>query len=429
MSKKLSRLPTPKKRRVRKISNPRLIKRLLLLSIKIIEKVKKRLKKAKKKKAGNAKKTSGSTKTTKKERAVQAKRVAAKRGRAFCLFLRFSFRRLMLELRAMEFFLLLLIMLAGFGLLAFAINKKLAEIAGKEKPVDELLEVIKLLQEGSKEDRKVLLQSLQANTQSLNERLDNAAQVIGKVQKNIGEMSEIGRSMRDLQEFLQSPKLRGNIGEQVLKELLSQMLPKQSFHLQYAFKSGEKVDAAIKTAAGMVPIDSKFPMENFRKMTKVEADSERKGFKRQFEKDVKKHIKTISQKYILTEEGTIDYALMYVPSEAVYYEIVNNASLFEYAADQRVLPVSPTTFYAYLRAILMSFEGQKIEARAREILVAIRAVQKNYGKVEEDLGVLQSHFTRAYNKMGEVTNSFARLGQKIDRTQALGREETKKLDS
>jgi len=139
-----------------------------------------------------------------------------------------------------------------------------------------------MLQQGSKEDRKVLLSSLQKNTQALNERLDNAAKVIGEVQKNIGEMSEIGRGMKELQEFLQSPKLRGNIGEQVLKELLTQMLPKQSFHLQYTFKSGEKVDAAIKTSGGIVPVDSKFPMENFRRMTKAKSESDRKSSEKQF---------------------------------------------------------------------------------------------------------------------------------------------------
>jgi DNA recombination protein RmuC len=100
----------------------------------------------------------------------------------------------------------------------------------------------------------------------MNERLDNAARVISSVQKEIGQMSEIGRSMRELQEFLRSPKLRGNIGEQILKELLGQMLPKNSFHLQYAFKNGTIVDAAIKTEAGIIPIDSKFPLESFRKI-------------------------------------------------------------------------------------------------------------------------------------------------------------------
>ncbi len=314
---------------------------------------------------------------------------------------------------------LLIIFIGGLLVVGFWINKKLTDLAKNQRPSDELLDIIKVLQEGSKEDRKILLDSLQKNTQALNERLDNAARVIGQVQKNVGEMSEIGRSMKDLQEFLRSPKLRGNIGEQVLKELLSQMLPKQSFHLQYTFKSGDKVDAAIKTTAGIVPVDSKFPMENFRKMGGASSESEKKMYEKDFEKDVKNHINAISRKYILTEEGTIDYALMYVPSESVYYEVVNNPGLFEYAAGKRVLPVSPTTFYAYLRAILMSFEGQKIEAKAREILATLRAIQKDYSKVEENLSTLQRHLTNAYNMMSNVFTSFVQLGQKISSTKTL----------
>ena len=147
-----------------------------------------------------------------------------------------------------------------------------------------------MLQTGNKEDRKTLLSSLQQNTESMNQRLDNAARVIAQVQRNIGEFSEIGRGMKDLQEFLKSPKVRGNIGEQVLKEMLGQFLPKESFNLQYTFKSGEKVDAAIKTAGGIIPVDSKFPMENFRKMTTATTDAEKKIYERDFVKDVKKHL-------------------------------------------------------------------------------------------------------------------------------------------
>jgi len=331
----------------------------------------------------------------------------------------------------MDPIIVLVIFVGALFLLFLYVNKKLSEIKEAQKPSDELLEIIKVLQEGSKEDRRVLLDSLQKNTQSLNERLDTAAKVIGQVQRNIGEMSEIGRGMKELQDFLKSPKLRGNIGEQVLNELLTQMLPKQSFSLQYSFKSGEKVDAAIKTSAGIIPVDSKFPMENFRKMMKSESEAEKKSHEKVFVKDVKNHIKTISQKYILTEEGTIDYALMYIPSEAVYYEIVNNPSLFDYSSSKRVLPVSPTTFYAYVRAILMSFEGQKIEQKAREILSAIRAVQKDYTKVDDNLSKLQRHLNNAYNMMNNVLNSFTQLGQKITSTKSLGQaveEDTKELE-
>ncbi len=192
-----------------------------------------------------------------------------------------------------------IIILVAFGIVVIFINKKFSDLKDSQKPSEELLAVIKMLQSGSKEDRKVLLDSLQKNTQSMNERLDNAARVIAAVQRNLGEMSEVGKSIRSLQEFLQSPKLRGNLGEEVLKEMIGQAFPKNAFHLQYSFKSGAKVDAVLKTEAGLLCIDSKFPMENFNAMVRGETEAERTRAKRNFAGDVKKHIEAIAKKYIM----------------------------------------------------------------------------------------------------------------------------------
>jgi DNA recombination protein RmuC len=319
-----------------------------------------------------------------------------------------------------EFFIIGVLIVSGFILILYFVNKKLSDISKNSKPSEELLSIIKMLQEGSSADRRVLMDSLTKNTDSLNERL-------AQVQKNIGEMSEIGRGMKDLQDLLRSPKLRGNVGEHILKELLGQMLPKQSFNLQYSFKSGTIVDAAIKTTGGIIPVDSKFPMENFRKMMVAKNDEEKQISEKDFVKDVKKHIDDISQKYILTDEGTIDYALMYIPSEAVYYEIVNNSALFDYSGNKRVLPVSPTTFYAYLKAILMSFEGQKIEDRAKQILSTIKAIQKDYIQVKESLGVLGRHLNNASSQFNNVTDGFGKLGQKLDSTKTLEKQVIKEI--
>lgn len=310
---------------------------------------------------------------------------------------------------------LILVLLIIFIAYAVFLNKKLSSNSQNK----ELMEIVKLLKESSSEDRRILLNSLHSNTSSLNQRLEETARVISDVQKNVGEMSEIGRSMKSLQEFLQSPKLRGNIGEQVLSQLLKEFLPQSSFHLQYSYKNGEKVDAAIKTEAGIIPVDSKFPMENFRKMIDAQ-NSEKSLFKSDFRRDVKKHIKDISSKYIVTDEGTIDYALMYIPSEAVYYEIVNDHELFEYANKSKILPVSPSTFYAYMRAILMSFEGQKIEKQAKVLLSSLKAIRRDYENVEDNLSVLSKHLGNANNMYKNVLESFTQLGEKISNTTKLG---------
>jgi DNA recombination protein RmuC len=312
-------------------------------------------------------------------------------------------------------------------ILGFLFRIWLNDLANKQKPSEEIMEWLKSTNSRIDQQNKNIVSTLQSSTKDLNERLDNAAKFISSVQKNIGEMSEIGRGMKELQDFLKSPKLRGNIGEQILKELLSQMLPKQSFFLQHTFKSGVTVDAAIKTSSGIIPVDSKFPMENFRKILISKNNEEKKQANMEFEKDVKKHIDDISKKYILAEEGTIDYALMYLPSEAIYYEVVNNPKLFDYASSKRVLPVSPMTFYAYLRTILMSFEGQKIEKQAKQILQLIRAIQKDYLKTEDNLSTLQKHLNNAYNQMSNVMSNFVLLGQKITSVDLFEEKDIKKI--
>lgn len=316
-----------------------------------------------------------------------------------------------------------LILIAGFGIVIFFINKR-----SNNTPDSTLLEWLKSMQQSMDTNTKTVNSTLSENSKALNERLDNAARVIAGVQKNIGEMSEIGRGMKDLQEFLTSPKLRGNIGEQILKQLLSQYLPKSSFYLQYAFRDGSIVDAAIKTEAGIISIDSKFPMENFRKMNGTDNEIDKKTAQKDFVSDVKKHIDAISKKYIVTSEGTLDYALMYIPTEAVYYEIVNDPVLFDYSAEKRVLPVSPMTFYAYLRAILIGFEGQKITKQAQEILNGIRSIQKDYEKVGESIDTLGKHVSNSYNMMNTVHTGFSKLGQKIKNTSSLKSSEEKLLE-
>jgi len=258
--------------------------------------------------------------------------------------------------------------------------------------------------------------SLAINTADISNRLMHASQVIGELKREAGAFSEVSRSMQELHDFLRSPKLRGNIGEAVLKDLISQMFPRSSYHLQYTFKSGEKVDAAIMTDAGILPVDSKFPMENFQKMSKAHDKKEEESFRKSFFRDIRKHIDDISSKYILPEENTLDFALMYIPSESVYYEVMNELAVADYSRSRRVYPVSPTTMYAAIQTILLSFEGKKIESKAKEVFKLLRAIEKDYAKTGDTLATLGSHINNAYNKYSEVNTSFDRLGQKLSST-------------
>lgn len=332
---------------------------------------------------------------------------------------------------------ILVLILAGFGAIIFIINKKLG--SSNNKPDDSLVEWLKSMQGSIESTNKTLndalhlsstnmVKTLQENSKQLNERLDKAAAVIRDVGKEVGQMSEIGRGMRELQDFLKSPKLRGNIGEQVLKDLISQMFPKNTFNLQYQFKSGVRVDAAIKTDAGILPIDSKFPMENFQKMTKAESEKEKNDLQKEFIRDVKKHITDIAKKYILPEEGTMDFALMYVPSESVYYELVNITEVMDFAKRSRVYIVSPSTLYAHLQTILLSFEGKKIEGRSREVFKMLRAIQGDYEKVSGNMEILGRHINNASGQFSNVSSGFGQLGQKLNSTKSLEGDTTKEVN-
>lgn len=325
---------------------------------------------------------------------------------------------------------IIILLVLGFSLLFYLVNKKLSSLTTPKDDVA-LVEWLKNMQHSLEVTNKTLndalrtsstdmVKTLQENSRQLNERLDKAATVMQGVGHEVGQMNEIGRNMKELQEFLKSPKLRGNIGEQVLKDLIAQMFPKSSFFLQYQFKSGERVDAAIKTDAGILPIDSKFPMENFQKMMKHGTKDEGYiAFQKEFMRDVKKHIDAIAKKYIIPTEGTMDFALMYVPSESVYYELANTNDIIEYARKKRVYVVSPTTLYMHLQTILLSFEGRKIESKSREVLRLLQSLQIDYEKVNDNLDVLGKHLQNASSQFSQASNGFSQLGQKLSSAKYL----------
>jgi len=244
----------------------------------------------------------------------------------------------------------------------------------------------------------------------------------------LGRVQEIGHALRDFQDFLKSPKLRGNIGEQVLRDLLDQVLPKTAFSIQYQFREGQIVDAIVKTKQGIIPIDSKFPIESFKRMSQAKAEEE-EGLRREFVREIKRHIDEISKKYILPQEGTVDFALMYVPSEPVYYEItLNQPELLEYGYGKKVYFVSPNSFYYFLKIIMIGLEGAKIEEASKKILQGLRAIQQESMKFGEELSTLAIHIDHAKNASERVQSRYGRLVGKIDHLGELEMpEERKKL--
>lgn len=321
----------------------------------------------------------------------------------------------------MEYLPLIITVVSTAGLTLFFVHLWLGRLEKKTESSRELVEWMKDLGRRVESSSQTIDTKLTQNMNQFNTRLDRASHVISQVQHHIGSLAETGKSMKELQEFLQSPKLRGNIGEHILHDLLAQHFPRDSYVIQHTFQSGEKVDAVIKTAHGLIPIDSKFPSHAFRQMLDADTTQERGKHKKIFIRDVKKHILDIAKKYIVTTEHTVDYALMYIPSEAVYYEIVNTPDLYDYASEKRILPVSPLTFYAYMKAILMSFEGEKIQEQAQEILQILQSLRKDYESSEESLATLTKHITNAQNQLMAFNRYHQALGQKLESTRSLGK--------
>ena len=281
---------------------------------------------------------------------------------------------------------------------------------------DNLHGVQKLMQTNMSDVRR----SMDKTTDSMNQRLDNAAKVIGALKHELGGMKEIGRSISDFQAFLKSPKIRGNLGEQILYDTLNQVFSDEQYTPQYKFKDGQVVDAIIRTSAGIIPIDSKFPMEAYQRYLSTNDEKEEQLAHREFTKAVRKHIRDISTKYILPQEGTVNFAVIYVPSEAVYYEVsVQHEELNQYAREQNIMVTSPNTFFNFLHVVMMGMERQKLQEQAQQIWELLKGVQKETVKFGEKLSVLNRHVTNAKNAMEGVAGEYTKLSGKVDQVKLL----------
>ncbi|MBF0493388.1 MAG: DNA recombination protein RmuC [Deltaproteobacteria bacterium] len=276
---------------------------------------------------------------------------------------------------------------------------------------------------------------LQQTHEGVGKRLDNAARAVGELQSRLGKMEEanlkifeVGKDIASLQEILRAPKLRGNLGELFLGDLLRQILPLEHFELQYAFKSGEKVDAIVRLANNFVPIDSKFPLENFKKYIEAKGDTEKKQFRKIFLGDIRKHIDSIALKYIRPDEGSFDFSLMYIPAENVYYEMIireeafdSDFSVMAYAMSKKVIPVSPNNFYIYLHTILMGLKGLRVESSAKEILASLASLQGELQRFRDDFLKVGTHLSNARSAYDSADKRLGKFNEKLE-TMALPEE-------
>ncbi len=323
------------------------------------------------------------------------------------------------------FYIVTALLLGGFGVLIYLVIqlKKSAEKPSTDDSMKVMMEWMRDIKSGTEATKDQMEKSISATNKDINERLDNAAKVIGALQGKLGEMSQIGPDIRRLSEVLASPKARGNFGEEMLENMLSQVLNKNSYKAQYKFKNGEIVDMAVFVGDKILSVDSKFSMENFRLFKEAKEDDAAENLKKSFLRDVRKRIDEIHKKYILPQEGTFDFALMYIPSEGVFHEALEDMATVEYARNKKVYMVSPNTLYHHLQIILIALRGQQVNEVAEKLLHMVSGIQQESDKFGRNLGVLSNHIKNAGNTMGTVGNDFAKLQANIKNAATLQLEQ------
>ena len=298
---------------------------------------------------------------------------------------------------------------------------QLAQLAAAQQAVP------RALAESRAAQSETLAGELRALSHTVGARLDSTGRAVAEVRDRLGQLSEatrrlesMGESVVEVQQLLQVPRLRGALGEVWLEELLRQIFPATHWERQWTYRSGERVDAVVRIGDRCVPVDAKFPLDACLRLmqapTEQDADRERRALRR----SLRDRVDEIAGKYIRPDEGTFDFALMYVPAEAVYYEAVVRGDLLlsgeeggvlGYAMARRVIPVSPHTFYAYLSAVLHGLKGMRVEERAREIQGEIAA-----------LGVRFERFWGSYEKVGTHLGNAARQYAESERLAAKVRD-------
>jgi DNA recombination protein RmuC len=265
---------------------------------------------------------------------------------------------------------------------------------------------------------------LDTGQQNIAEHLGRSGSLLQEVGEKLGRLHETSQRIEKLagevtrlEDLLKPPKLRGTLGEMFLEQALVQALPPGSFATQHPLGDGVIVDAVVFIQDRMVPIDSKFPLENYRRSREVEDEGEKRRARQQFARDVKKHVDGIAEKYIRPAGGTCDFAFMYVPAEAVYAEIVadgEEAALADYASARRVIPVSPRLLYAYLSSVALGLRGIALQENAKEVHQNLADLSRLWDRVGGPLEKLGGHLVNVQKQYDETSKAFDRFTNRLE---------------
>jgi DNA recombination protein RmuC len=275
------------------------------------------------------------------------------------------------------------------------------------------------LQDAIKNSAQITGQMTSDAQTKMADELKNTREQISQIQRQLGEVQQAGKQMsqtaQTLEGILGGAKSRGSLGEVTLERLLEDSLPSGMYATQYKFSSGEAVDAVIKLRdKKLMAIDSKFPLDAYRRIA-TEGDEARRAFATA----VKGHADAITKKYIVPDEGTLDVALMFVPSESVYYELLQTSDakgqpLDAYCRDKHVIAVSPNTLYAHLHVIAMGFRGMQMEENAKRLLASLSGMEKQMEKFADKFGILGTHLKNAQQSYSDSEKLFERAHNTLE---------------
>ncbi|HEX8946683.1 MAG TPA: DNA recombination protein RmuC [Candidatus Paceibacterota bacterium] len=326
--------------------------------------------------------------------------------------------------------LVLVLMLAQGVSLYLILRRVAAATPQKEEGSNEgLLLLQQQMQELSRTLDKRVAESSREMQEHAHRQFADTSRLIREITEEVTSVKEIGRQtqsfaeqLRGLQDILKNPKQRGVLGEYYLETVLKNVLPPGMYQIQYPFENGEIVDAAVFVNEKIVPVDSKFSLENYNRLVNA-PDAEKPALEKAFVNDLKLRI-TETAKYIRPEEKTMDFAFMFIPSEAIYYDLLTNQvgagedeNLIQRAAGKnKVIIVSPTSFLAYLQTVLQGLKAMQIEQRAEEIQKRVGELGKHMGKYEEfykklgaALGTTVSHYNSGYKELGKIDKDVYRI--------------------
>lgn len=274
---------------------------------------------------------------------------------------------------------------------------------------------------------------LQKHMEGTQTTLSQVTEKMGVLQQAATRMADLGRDMEELQRLLKSPKARGQLGELGLETLLGDMLPKDRVTFQFAFSDGKKVDAVVRLDKGLLPIDAKFPMEDFQRY--VDAPQEERPKARKALRDnLKKKVDDIARLYIRPGEGTLSLALMYLPAESLYYEAFiarekDEDDLWDYAYHASVLPLSPGTLAAYLKTVALGLKAAAVEQNARQVLDLLATLERDVKSFRDSHETLGKHLNNAHQTYEKTTRALGQFETHLGRAKEMGGESTAVLDS